>query len=658
MAELNLRTVNFNLQRSFPNYVISSVIDCDWGHRGIKLIQTPEELDRFYEGSEDRDGLISLLEGGSSLLISRLNRTNTKSPTLRIYNNPYKSSHPEVYDYREYPTRPSNELISLNPTFQDTHQELIDDVNLNETLTYSIVLDFNDNIMTDEDYIAIPKYFDYDPSFDNSVIFYFTDLNPINPVDRKFPNDFEPAVELGTLGSESLGIDINNVDSNDRAKIIHEWYLGTLVADPSKYSIIGTPGDSNLIPEQTILDEENNKLTLVFRRPIRNIRYFKSNGNTPFKISSERFLNQELISEANNSNSIISFNSKIEGDAEMDIKLEYVRRYEYNLTVTFDNFVNTHYVSIDRNVALSQGVSIFIEDVINLESDLIEVDVHLGTDIESGNFTEEDAKNMAGSYKISYGRLGSLVPFGNEKTPFQKSIDMFNESGELSNLFLFTTETSKEDQSYALENYLKPNITIGFVNIPESITEEEDLDEFLLEDENREIMLYTYGRSNIQNRSSLVRNSFWYSLNSISGNFKDNIPNNVFPIEIEDSIKSLLDDKKINYLSSNIEGYFIDYVDNFDSFLEPHYLLTANFVKTYITRFLQDQLGRYENDLREILEKEVSKLTIYSPLIDSINIDRYTAVENNLTVVIRVDLSGLVGRSIDVKININRRQNV
>lgn len=648
MAKLNLKSVTYNLQRRYPSYIVSAIVDSTYGYDGVKLISSPEELDKYYQGIKNREGLLRVLNAGSSLLLTRLDRKDTRRSTLRVLENNFRYCHPPEYDRVDYESQESVDFLLDS-----------DKVSLHKTHTYSYKIDFSLSTMEDEDYIAIPSFFNgNDPEYDNSILIYFTELNPVDFRDRKFPNDFTPSVPLSTLGSKSLAIDIENVDENDRAKIIYEWFIGSLELDETKYHMVGTPGDSNIVPELCDLDEESNSVTLVFKKPIRNIHYFNSNSTLPFDVSSQIYLNQELITRSSIEDSVVSFETKMVGDINMGISLKHVRDYHFELEINSSEENEYHYVSLDIDEPLYQGRSIFIEDVIGRDSNLVNCSVHLGGRIYSelsDQFTVEKAKSIEGDYILSYGKVGENIPEyidGILEYPFQRSLNSLMESDILPNIFMFEESISPAFQEECSTKFLIPNSIVGLVNIPETLIEEGDIEEYLLEDSKRELILYTYGRSTIND--TLVDNSYLYSLNAITGQFKNSIIEGAIPEDIESNVLSILDSHHINYLEKTQEYHFINKIINVEGFVDPHYILVTNYVTVYMTRFLKSKLGIFPKDLLRMIQVELSKLSEYSNLIDSLGVSDYTYENNNLNLNLNLNLSGLIGRSIDVVIQINK----
>ena len=654
MAELNLRRVRIQSEIRIPDYIISVVVDSEWGPKGTKLIYTESELDDFYGGVVDREGLIMLLRGGATLAVTKLDRTGGREGTLRLYNSEYKYSSisPHLWESIEFSNVPTANRVSLLSTSQDRYSDFIEDININESHTYTITLDFNGSQIADEDYIVIPIYYPGDPDYDNGVIFYFTDLNPSNPGDRKYPNDFSPSVELDTLGSKSVGIDINNNDASSRAELIYNWYVGNLAQDPTKYNILGSQGDSNLVIDQTILDTVNNKLTLVFYKPIRHVRYHKSNSPNPFRVGVDRYKTQDLIAESNLEGSIVTFKSMLVGDIDQRITLIHKKDFRFELLTTLEGDASDiFYVSLDRNEGLYNGESIFIEDVLKRESQFIKSSVHLGTKIDEGLFTVEDAVKLAGEYPLGYGSRGNLIPNAPGESIYENTINTLIDSEIDSNLFLFDSNRNITEQKYVIDNYLTPNTIIGIYNLRES--QLENIPEHIVSDRDREFVLYTAGDSGVTYTSSIIRNNYFYAYGCISGDFQHEIPKNIFPNQGNTSINDLAR-YKINTLNNNLASYFVDSIINLDSFTEPQYLLVGSYIKVRLTRYLRNNLGQQPIKLRELLETEVSETSEYSTLISGININSFTQTDNNLQVSVNVELLNLVGQSIDLQININK----
>lgn len=647
MANLNIKAVNYNIKKIYPSYTVTAIVDCEYGHEGIKYVSSPEELDKYYQGIKNREGLISLLESGASLYLTRLNREGTRSSTLRLLDNEFKYCHPKIYDILGTSAQQS---VSLN------EDQSIDLVSLHKSHTYSYVIDFNVTNMEDEDYIAIPQLYLEDLDYDNSVLFYFTNLNPVEGEERKYPNDFTPSVPLSTLGSKSLGIDINNVNKDDRARIIYDWYLGALVPDSNKYEFLGAAGDDNLIPDLCELDEEANKVTLVFKKPIRNIQYYNSNSSNKFSVESNIFLNQELIAKSSIGESIVSFKSSIEGNINIQLSLKYVRNYEFELELYTEETSEYHYVTLDKDAPLYEGRSIYLQDVIDTESDIIKAEVHLGGRIysELDSYSMEEAKKLEGTYNISYGVKGDNVPVFNQgvlEYPFERSLNNLLDSDKISNLFLFEEGISKELQTICVEEYLRPNHIVGFYNLAETLSESE-VAELIVEDSNREFLIYTYGRSIIND--NIIDNSYLYAQNCINGDFKNKIIEGSIPRSYDNSINTFLDSNSINYLDKTNTYYFINKIVNLEAFLEPSYVLVFNYVKVYLNRFLSSKLGMYSENLKKLINVELSKISSYSSLLDSLTINDFTSTNNNLYLVLDLKLRGLIGKSLDVIININK----
>jgi hypothetical protein len=653
MGKLNLSSVGYNISRTIPSYVVSSVVDCDYGYYKNKLISSPEDLDRYYGGLKNREGLISLLDGGASLYLKRLNRIGSRCPSLRLLNNNFRYSHPGTFDFVDYEDLEFNNKIEapLSP----------DNISLYETHTFNYVIDFDNSPLLDEDYIAIPSYKEGDSEYDNSVLFYFT---PIGPT-MKFPRDFNPSVPLSTLGSKSIAIDIPEDEErleyikNNRAQIIYEWYSGTLtdnvLLNEGEYEVLGGIGDSNFIPDLSSVD--GNKVTLVFKKSVRNIRYYNSGSSlSKFTVVSDPYLNQELISTVSKYESVISFKALIEGEISLQLSLRHVKGFHFELELSTDVESEYHYISLDINEPLYNGRSIYIEDVIDLDSNLMECSCHLGTSIEEGSFTEEEAINLEGIYNLALGNKGESEPYFNEESetrlPFYDSIDLLKDGEVYPNIFLFDEFIEPYYQAYAVENFLSEKGIVSFVNIPELVSDPEEIRGYILEDSYREYLIYTYGRYYIN--ESLINNSYLYSLSSITGVFKNSIPEGSLPENILNETYEVLDFYKINYLKKQQDYYFTDSLVNIDSYLDPNYLIIVTFVRNYLTRFLRSQLGTLEDDLERSLRMEVSKVSDYSNHITRLYISDFTQEYNNLNLKLNMELSELVGSNINIVIKITK----
>ena len=368
--------------------------------------------------------------------------------------------------------------------------------------------------------------------------------------------------------------------------------------------------------------------------------------------------NQELINRADPLGSVLSLRSRLEGDITLNVQFNYIKEFEFELEINSGEVQEYHYVSLDRDAPIRQGQSIYLEDVIERNSKIVEAFDHLGTRIASeGNdkFSIEDAKNLEGSYLISYGNKGDNLPsFENGELiyPFDKSITSFISSDTLSNIFLFNDIIDKRFQERVVRELLVPNNIVGIVNIPESVTTQPEIQSLVIEDSLREYLLYTYGRFEIND--TLVSNSFYYAINSNTGNFKNQVLDNTLPIIGDREVKGFLENLSINNLSRNKDYYFVNEIININRFLHPHYLLIANYIKIYMTRYLSGRLGTYAEDLRPLVDTELSKISNYSSLIDSVVISNYSSNFNSLSLGIGVELRGLIGSSLDVVITINK----
>lgn len=651
MAELKIKSVNYNFRRPTSNYIISSIVDCDYGVRGGKIINSSQDLDILYGGLRNRLGFMELLNAGASLYLVRLDKLGSRYPTLRLMNNEFKYCHPLVHDI--LPDSNLDPEDDLNISYLRT----ADSVSLHKKYTYNYVIDFTDSSMEDEDFVVIPSFNLENPEFDNNVIFYFTSINSQNLLDRKFPDDFSPPVELRTLGDRQIAFNSSNPEVSDRrAEFIYKWYLGLLDTDDQKYVLVNGQGDENVIPEECILD--GNKVTLVFKKPVRNITYLKSSSYLPFKCYSDLYINQELIAKASVEESILTFKSKLIGDVDIKVNLIHIKGFQFEVQLSLESYFESHYVTLDKDEVFYQGNHLFIEEVINDQSLIAEVSVHLGGRIYSegsDKYTVDHAKLLEGEYYISYGNEGvdeaSVTEEGQLEFPISRSLDYMVSADIYSNLFMFEDDISLRSQRECHERLLKSNYTVGLINIPSSAISKEDIESYINYD-TRELILYSYGQFKF--KDIFLDNSFLYALNSISGRFKNSIKEGFIPEGIDEAVIVELDNLYINHVESNKDEYFIGVIRNSPDYMDPRYILVYNYVSLYLTRFLKNKIGEYKDDIYRLTSTEIANINSYSNLIERLSISDFSSEGNNLYFKFDLSISGLIGRSINIIININK----
>lgn len=706
MAEVKLTSVNFSIPSVPTDYIISTVLDCKYGHEGVKLISNISDFSRYYGGVSQQLGYTELIKNGATLLVKRLNKVGTSKSTLRLLNNSLKYTYPTNYESID-PTKRYEIAISGQSTpmvyepekvsynsisaYNDFLQEkgVGDSVQKLRTHTYNYVLDFNKARIEDEDWLAIPSYV-YDANegeaseLDLAKLFYFVDVN--QPTVKQ-PDEIEGSLKPENFGGGApVAIDINTPNET----IVHalfEWYTGitdstiinnnyafttnkptevwsgSKLPDEEYYNYVNylktlVPGDSNIIPE--LCKIVDNKLILVFREPVSNVSYFKSKNIYGFNVYSDSKLDYELLTEATLGDSVISFESLVEGDFELDVRLEYVKEYEFYMYFNHEGEEQSFYVSLDRDAKNFNGASIFVEDVLNKEYDLISCRVNLGGQIASGSFTPSDAQSIEGSYLVAKGNDGSSLPYANEnweyRDPLFDSIDELVDSDIDANLFLFDGFNRLRHQNYIVDNYLDPLNMIGFVNIPDHIIfnesdKEAALIRRLLPENKRMNILYTFGKSIWKSR--VINNSFYYALNAINADYHNTIKDNKFISVLKQSDKDLLDKYKINYIESNINGFYIDFIQNYPQYLEPAYALVANYVHVSVKRYLRTNLGIFPKDLLRGINTRLFNIKSHSNLITDLSVSEFKVETNTVTTILNLEVSGLLNRIIELKIKIN-----
>lgn len=663
MAEIILKSVDIRDQSEITNYVTAMVLDCSYGFEGIKLIKSVSELERYYYGLKSRSGLNELINAGSNLLIKRLERKGTTRSTLRLLDHPdLKYVHPKNFDIIDDLT-PYNRVVDVDPYNKILKEKgLADSIQYDRTHTYNYVIDFNDSDMLEGDFIAIPKY--TNSVLDNSILFYFTDFEPTDGTSVSFPDDFTPPVTLDSIGVDTIAINAQRTELKDsRAKIIFDWYLGNLYSDDRYFHVNGS-GDNNVIQSLCELDEVNNKVTLVFKKPVSNIKYNKSVGEKKFSVTSNEHLDYELLADATLNNSIVSFESLLLGKSEFKLKFSYVGDYEFFLDITYRESLESFNVSLDRDALDFSGESLFIEDVLSKNYDLLRCHVNIGTRIEStdiDHFSEEDASKLEGTYYVSKGIVGDASPVYDEdlnynRYPFYDSIDELAESDVPINLFLFDEFSELRYQMYAEENLINNSGTIGLVTIPDEFIYVEDkpsyLESYLLPRKRRSHILYVLGESLI--KSEFVYNTFYYALIGVRNKFTTFIKDNKFISELDEDDKKILDTYKVNYIENHNEEYYINFIHNHPEFLEPSYLFVANYIHRDIERYLKSNLGKYSNKLYMELSTKLSSLETYSNLVTKLELNKFNINNNEVSVNLDLELSGLSKRILQMQIQINK----
>lgn len=662
MPEIKLKSVNVKDTVSNSDYIVSMVADCSYGYEGVKLIKSASELERYYYGLKYRSGIKELLNSGANLLIKRLNRSGTSNSTLRLLDhNKLKYTYPK--DYRSIDPIGEVELVDLDP-YNDvlSTRGLGDSIQYNRSHTYNYVIDFNDSDMMNRDYLAIPKY--NNSNLDNSVLFYFTDFEPTNGSSMESPDEFDPPVTLDSVGIDTIAI--NSQDpflKNRRAKIIYDWYLGNLFTDP-RYFIVNGYGDPNVIPSLCEYNEEDNKVTLVFRKPVSNIKYSNSLGNTKFEVSSDEYIDYDLLTNASLSNSVVSFESVLVGKSQLKLKLTHLKGYIFILDINYRDSESSFEVSLDRDDIGFDGESLFIEDVLSKEYDLLKCHVNLGNRIEStGNdhYPISEAKNLSGTYYVSKGKLGDESPVYNYDLnymnyPFYKSVDEIIESDVTSNLFMFNEFTDLNYQKYANDLLIRKNNMIGLVSVPDKVITNfpqiDELESYLLPKSDRSNLIYVLGDSDVG--LEFIPNTYYYALIGVTNRFNKTIQDNKFISELSINDKEILDYYKINYLENDIDKYYINFIHNYSEFLDPSYLYVSNYIYCYIERLLKSNLSMYSKTLGRKLSTEISVLSNYSNLIKNLKIGNFEVNKNEVNITIDLSLEGLTRRIIEMRITINK----
>jgi hypothetical protein len=668
MAEIKLTNIKFDKIKSTSDYVISTVLDSSYGFDGVKLITSTEELERYYYGLTERQGLDELLKEGGALAIKRLNRIGTSNSTLRLLDHPIiKYTYPETFDVID-DLDPIPEKVDIDEhNLELTDKGIGDSIQYYQDYTYNYVIDFNSSDMVEQDYFAIPKYGET-TELDNSVLFYFVDFNPLTGY-RLDISQFDPPVLFDSVGSDLIAINSGDNSLKDqRAKIVWDFYNGNLTDVNDKIDILyNNSGDDNFIPSLSSLDEVNNKVTLVFRKPIADIKYNQSLGQNKFTVKSDEYLNYSLITSSTLLNSVVSFKSLLVGDSEFKLDFDYIKNYEYNLKVTYREDEQFFNVSLDRSATNFNGESIFIEDVIEKEYDLLECAVNLGTRIEStgpDNFTPQMAEDLQGTYYVAKGKIGTKDPYtdnlGLTRYPFYDSIDELIEADIDYNLFLFGEFYDKIYLDYTEPLMLTPFNVIGLTTIPDSILFEDDIitkrsliESYLLPRNKRGYLLYILGESEIDN-GSYLSNTYYYALNAINSNFFNEITDNKKISQLNKIDQDFLDEYYINYIEYNDENYYINFITNLPEYIEPSYLFIANYINTSVKRFLRSKLSLYAKDLFLELKSNLKGLEKYSDLIKELTIADFKVNNNYVDTKIELELTGLVNRTIEMKITINK----
>lgn len=679
MADLNLKNITFGRRYTNSSYIVSTIVDPEYGFPGVKLIKSPNELKNYYGEFSNKQGFYELLQNGSYLLLGKLNRKGSRAGTLRILNSEFRYCNP----FHKYFSKLDDEDNSLQ-CFLPTGIKIEDVLKYNK-YTYSYTIDFNTSQIVDEDRIIIPKYNNIDEEYDNDVIFYFTDLSIPN---RKYPNDFVDPIMLNTLGNSSVAFSSTTFPPEDRAQAIYDWYTGNLQNTSGLVEVLGPQGDSNSIPELCELDTNSNKVTLVFKNPIRNIQYSKSLSPTnKFYVYANYDKTNELISKTNVEESVMSFQSNLIGDEDIKISFKHIKNFFFEINIKSSKVEEFYYVSINPDEPLNYGKSIFIDDILNSESSLVKSESNLGTKIFDGTFTESEAINLSGDYLLSYGKNGIIEDevfdsdsiYGpGSKSPLEKSVTDLIESDVISNIFVFLEDSLyKSNIEYVYNNYLFPNSMLGVINIPNFITDINILDNYILDDTFRDYLIYTYGNNYLNNlivndiKNKIIDNSFLFINTFISGKFNEKIDKSKYKIveipelyeEVYDSSSStltrtelfkFLNNNNINFIRKNSKEYYINGVTTITSQLNMEYMIVANYIKNSSTRFLKNLIGFSNKDIRKKFSVYLSGILNYSKLISNISILDFKKQNEYLNIKLNASLTGLVDESIDITIQINK----
>lgn len=538
----------------------------------------------------------------------------------------------------------------------------------NRTLVYDI--DFNSSETVNQDYIIIPS--GNRSHWNDNIFIYFLDES--NPVQS--PNLFvNNPVSLFSVSSPQFPVlipsdPIARVNwQNNRAELVYNILTeGSYNSVPGEINFNGI--DIGCNKELCILDKVNNKLRLVFNTPVNDISYYTSNSLTnKFSIKSNLNETYKLLTRYSRWDSIISFSSLIQGDIEVGIKIEHIKGYQYYITETYKEDYNVYQVSLDRDELDYNGNNIFAENVINGVSKYIKCIVHLkeyslggpsgGLATYNDKYFNKDTDTpvIEGSYLLAKGSEGDTIS-NNEEAYIEAVKDIFNSDNDI-NVFHADVFYEKFHLNILLP-YLKENQTVCVTSIPDTIlndrsTEEINigplLDNFLLEKEDREYLIYCFGHCRVDEKYTIP--SSFYTLNKlITGDFAGPVEDNIVMSYLKKGEKDILTKKYINYMEESNGLYNVTYISNLPEYLDPIYLLSATYTKQYFTRFLRSKLGMYPMDLYFKLKSKISSVKSYTSLISLLKIKLFEVEGNDLKVILELELSGLINKTLSLTINL------
>lgn len=537
----------------------------------------------------------------------------------------------------------------------------------NRTLVYDI--DFNASETINQDYIIIPSA---NRSHWNSNIFIYF-LDEANPVQS--PNLFtNNPVSLFSVSSPQFPVLIPTDPiakaewQDNRAELVYNILTeGSYSAIPGEMNFNGI--DIGCIKSLCVLDKVNNKLRLVFRTPVNDISYYTSNSMTnKFSINSNLTESYKLLTRYSRWDSIISFSSLIQGSIEVEIKVEHIKGYQYYITEIYKDESNTYHVSLDRDDLDYNGNNIFAENVINGVSRYIKCVVHLKEYNQGGSLSGlatyndiyfnpfSEAPNLTGTYILTKGSEGDIL---NTDESYIESVEEIFSSDNDINVFHADIFFEKFHLTTLLP-YLKANQTVCVTSIPDTILNdrlssevdiENLLDNFLLPDIDREYILYCFGHCRVNEKYTIP--SSFYTINKlITGDFAGPIEDNIVMSYLKQGEKDIFTKRYVNYMEESNGSYNVTYISNLPEYLDPIYLLSAIYTKQYFTRFLRSKLGMYPMDLYFKLKSKASSVKSYTSLISSLKIKLFKVEGNNLSVILDLELSGLINKTLALTINL------
>lgn len=508
---------------------------------------------------------------------------------------------------------------------------------VNKTLVYDI--DFGTSSLNDEDFIIIPRS-DVVNWDSNVMIYYVSSLTPF-----KTPDDFQMKVTLESVSTPQFKFIIPEDEAEkeimrlNRAKYLFDLFTGEI-----------NGADMGVIKDMCELDEINNRVKLVFSTPVSNISYSSSNDlNSPFTVKSNEKESNSMLVRLARDQSIISFSTLVQGDLEVQLTLKHIENFKFYLTEKVDNNSTTYMISLDEYDVDYNKENIFVENVLNGNSEFLKCIVHS---------LPSDPKSLEGEYLVTKGSKG--VDINSNLDNYKKSLDYVFESGLDINLFLTDVFFEKEYLDI-LKSKLLMNEVVGVTMIPDEVLIYEEMsefhsniDQFLIEDKNREFLIYSFGEVKL-NAKRFMPAYFYQVKDLVNGKFLGIIKDNIIASQLRPEECDYLDSKFVNYLEESNSLYNVTDLVNIPTFLNPTYLLISTYVKQLLTRFLRSRIGTYSMGIYFELNLFLSDIRRYNSLIKSIKIDKYEVKENFLIVKFELELTGLVGTvlSINITLNIN-----